>query len=249
MRVATIALSFALIIPNPLPASPHLHRPPQQPTPSTATPTLQQSLAILVGNASLTDVTLTGSVRRIAGSDDESGTATLKALSAGSARADLSLSSGPLSEIQNLSSATPAGEWSGPDGVAHPIAFHNLLAEPAWFFPTFAIARRLSSGYTVTDLGPTTHNGQQIEHFSVSQNSTIISPPSAPSSQHLTEVDFYLDSATAVPAAITFDVHPDNNALLDIPVEVRFSDFRSVSGVQIPFHIQKFFLTLPSTIS
>src|SRR5260221_1779806 len=128
MRVATVALSFALIFPNALPANPHARRTPQQAaaTSSTTTPTLRQSLAALVGSASLSDVTLTGSVRRIAGSDDESGTATLKALSTGASRTDLSLSSGPSSEIQNLSAATPAGEWSGPDGVAHPIAFHNL---------------------------------------------------------------------------------------------------------------------------
>jgi len=190
---------------------------------------------------SVTDVTLSGSVRRIVGSDDESGTATLKALSSGSARVDLSLSSGPSSEIQNLSTAAPAGSWSGPDGIVHPIAYHNLLAEPAWFFPAFAISRRLSSSYTITDLGPVTYDGgQQVEHISISQNSASPSSAGAPTFQHLTEVDFYLDSVTALPDAVSFNVHPDNNALLDIPVEVRFSDYRTVSGVQIPFHIQKF---------
>src|SRR5947208_13683894 len=69
---------------------------------------LQRALSQLVGNASISDVTLTGSVRRIAGSDDETGTATLKALSSGAARCDLSLSSGTLSEIYNSSSSEPA---------------------------------------------------------------------------------------------------------------------------------------------
>jgi hypothetical protein len=242
MRVAMIALSFALISPNPLPADPPLHRTPRQTavTSSTATTTLQQSLAVLVGNASLTDVTLSGSVRRIVGSDDESGTATLKALSSGDARSDLSLSSGALSEVYNFSSSEPAGAWSGPDGTSHSIVYHNLLSEPAWFFPAFAISRRLSSAYTVTDLGPATYDGHQVEHISVSQNSSIAAPAGAPSFRHLTQIDFFLDSATALPAAIIFDTHPDNNALLDIAVEIRFSDYRSVSGAQVPFHIQKF---------
>jgi len=240
VRLSALSVSFFLINPNALPAT-RVHRNQSQTQASSASSvTLQAALAALVGNVTVTDVTLSGSVRRIAGSDDESGTATLKALSSGDARSDLSLSSGPSSEIQNFSAATPAGEWSGPDGVAHPIAFHNLLAEPAWFFPTFAIARRLSSGYTVTDLGPSTHNGQQVEHISVSQNSASPSPPSVPSFQHLTQVDFYLDSATLLPAAISFNTHPDNNGLADIPVEVDFSDYRNVSGAQIPFHIQKF---------
>jgi len=241
MRVVRIALSLVLIFPALLSAAPRLRRTPQQSstTSSTATAVLQKSLLALAPNLSLTDVTLSGSVRRIAGSEDESGSATLKALSSGAARADLSLSSGTFSEIYNSSSSGPAGAWSGPDGVSHPIPFHNLLAESAWFFPAFAISRRLSSGYAITDLGPETHNGQQVEHVSVSQNSPIISPAGTPSFQHLTQLDFYFDSVTSLPTAITFSIHPDNNALLDIPVEIDFSDYRSISGAQIPFHIQR----------
>jgi len=231
--------SFILITSNAVPA-PRAGRHSQQTVAATAV-TLQAALAALSPNIAISDVTLTGTVRRVAGSDDESGTATLKALSTGAARADLSLSSGPSSEIQNLSAAAPAGNWSGPDGVAHPIAFHNLLAEPAWFFPTFAISRRLSTSYVVTDLGSETHNGRQVEHISVSQNPPYPFPAtSGPSFQHLTQLDFYLDSVTFLPDAITYNIHSDNNALLDIPVEINFSDYRSVSGVQIPFHIQKF---------
>jgi hypothetical protein len=201
---------------------------------------LQGALAALSPNIAISDVTLTGSVRRIAGSDDESGTATLKALSTGSARFDLSLSSGTLSEIYNSSTSGLAGAWSGPDGALHTIPFHNLLSEPAWFFPTFAISRRLSTTYVVTDLGPETRNGRQVEHISVSQNAPSQLPTAPLFFQHLTQLDFFVDSTTFLPAAIAFTVHPDNNALVDIPIEIDFSDYRSVSGALIPFHIQKF---------
>jgi len=244
MRVVRIALSLVLIFPSLLPASPRFHRKTQQTstsaTSSPATTMLQQSLAALVPNLTLTDVTLTGSVRRVVGSDDQSGAATLKALSSGSARADLSLSSGTLSEIYNSSTSGPVGAWSGSDGKLHAIPFHNLLSEPAWFFPTFAISRRLSATYVVTDIGPETRNGRQVEHISVSQNTPSQFPAGPPSFQHLTQLDFYLDSATFLPYAITYNIHPDDNALLDIPVEIDFSDYRPVSGAQIPFHIQKF---------
>ena len=53
-------------------------------------------------------------------------------------------------------------------------------------------------------------------------------------------MEIFLDATTLLPAAIAYNIHPDNNALLDIPVELRFSDFRSTNGTQIPFHIQKF---------
>jgi hypothetical protein len=239
VRLSSLFFSSVLVIPNAVPA-PRIGQYSQQATAVSAV-TLQAALAALSPNVAISDVTLTGSVRRIAGSDDESGTATLKALSTGSARVDLSLSSGPSSELQNVSAAQPSGNWSGPDGVAHPIPFHNLLSEPAWFFPAFAISRRLSTGYVVTDLGSETHNGRQVEHISVSQNPPYPFPAtSGPSFQHLTQLDFYLDSVTFLPDAITYNIHSDNNALLDIPVEINFSDYRSVSGAQVPFHIQKF---------
>jgi len=202
---------------------------------------MQQSLAALQGNTSISDITLTGTARRIAGSGDETGTGVFKAMVSGAGRMDLSLSSGQLGEVQNLTSTTPAGTWSGPDRISHPIAYHNLLAEPAWFFPAFAIARRLSgSGFVATYVGQETRNGHAVEHVSVSQTFSSKSASGALLLQHLSQVDFFLDSATLLASVITFNVHPDNDAGLDIPIEIRFSDYRPINGAQVPFHVQKY---------
>jgi hypothetical protein len=199
---------------------------------------LQRALSALSTGYPLQDVTLTGTARRIAGSDDETGTATLKAI-AGASRIDLNLSSGPRSEIYNSSGGSPAGTWSGPDGVSHPISFHNLLTDSAWFFPAFPIAHGVS-GSLVTYVGHETRDGQAVEHLTISQSLAVQEPAGAATLAHLSQMDFFLDSTTFLPAAVTFNIHPDNNALLDIPIEVRFSDYRAVNGVQIPFHVQKF---------
>jgi len=212
----------------------------QSPAPSPqAAQLLQQALTAIVASTPLTDVTLSGSAHYIAGSDDETGTATLKAI-LGASRIDLNLSSGPRSEIQNASGAGPVGSWSGPDGVSHAMAFHNLLTDPAWFFPAFPITHGLSAGYAATYVGHEDHDGQAVEHVTISQTSALQTPAGAPTMGHLSQMDFFLDSTTILPAAVAFNIHPDNNALLDIPIEVRFSDYRAVNGVQIPFHIQKF---------
>jgi hypothetical protein len=50
----------------------------------------------------------------------------------------------------------------------------------------------------------------------------------------------YLDSSTLLPSFVNFSIHPDNNAGIDIPVEIQFSDYRMVNGAQVPFHIQKY---------
>jgi len=238
MKLLAAFTAFVFSFPN-LPASQQVST--VASSSAQATTLLRQSLAALTGQAALTDVTLSGTARRIAGSDDDTGTAVFKAVASGAGRTDLSLSSGQRSEAYDLSTPAPSGAWSGPDRISHAIVLHNLVPEPAWFFPAFAIARRLSSsGYVATYIGHDTHNGQAVEHIAVTQASSAQPPASSNLSQHLSQVDFLLDSTTLLPSAISFNTHPDDNALLDIPVEVQFSDYRSVNGAQVPHHIQKF---------
>ena len=212
----------------------------------TATPTvqsspqalalLQNSLAALTGGKSITDVTLSGTARRIAGSDDESGTATLKAI-AGASRLDLSLSGGTRSEIANFTTAPATGSWSGPDGVAHAMAYQNLLIDPG-LFPGFTLAPFLNSPTAVvTYIGAETKNGMAVTHLSAYQL-----PPGTKGDllRHLSQIEFFLDAATNLPLFFDLNIHADSNGLLDIPVEIRFSDYRTVNGPQIPFHIQKY---------
>ena len=237
MRVTRLVSSFVLIALVLLPCAA------QQPAaPSAqASALLQRAFTSLNGAKSLSDVTLTGAVECIAGSDDETGTAVFKTIASGASSVSLSLSSGTRSEIQNSSNMPPVGAWSGPDGVRHTIAFHNLLPGPAWFFPAFPIAQGLSaSGYIATNVGHETHNGQAVEHVSIYQPAPLPNPPGLATFEHLTQIDFYLDSITLLPAAMDFNIHPDNNAGLDIPVEIRFSNYTSVSGAQVPYHVQKF---------
>jgi hypothetical protein len=237
VRVTRLVLSLGLSALVSLPCTA------QQPAaPATQAITLlQQAFTALSGGKSLSDATLSGTVQYIAGSDNETGTAVLKAIAAGASSVNFSVPSGTRSEIQNCSSMTPTGAWSGPDGVIHATALHNLFTGPAWFFPAFTIAQGVSaSGYVATYVGAETHNGQAVQHVSLSQPSLLPAAPGAPSSVHLTQVDLFLDSTTLLPAAADFNIHPDNNALLDIPIEIRFSNYTPVNGVQVPFHIQKY---------
>ena len=222
-----------------------------QATDPQAAALLGRSAAALRGAAPLSDVTLTGTARRIAGSDDESGQAVLKARATGQSRLDLNLPSGKHSESRNVapgfslasssgSAAAPSGKWTGPDGTAHDIAFHNLIAEPVWSSPAILLAQlQAKPSLVVTNLGQETRNGVAVQHLSVTQAAAGTSETDR-LMQHLSQLDLYLDPATLLPAAVTFNIHPDNNALLDIPVEVRFSDYRTINGAQIPFHIEKF---------
>ena len=229
--VAVAYLCFALVLST---SAQQANAPPVQ-----APALLQSALAALAGANSVSDVTLTGTARRIAGSDDETGTAVLKAIT-GATRVDLTLPSGQRTEIINISGGQFAGRWIGTDGVSHAVADHNLLLiDPGWFFPAFPVARGLSSGYLATYVGPETRDSIAVQHLFISQQPADTSDTAA-LLQHLSQVDLYLDSSTLLPVAMTFYIHPDDNAMLDIPVEIRFSDYRPVNGVQVPFHVQKF---------
>jgi hypothetical protein len=200
-----------------------------------------QAFRALTSGSTVNDVTLTGTARRIAGSDDETGAVVLKAMAGGNSRVDLTLPSGARSEVRTNSSAGPAGSWSGVDGVSHPISEHNLMTDSSWFFPALLLGRIISTqGFLVSYVGQETRNGGTVAHLAASQQVTGVSAKSAAMIQHLSQMDIFLDATTFLPSAIVFNIHPDDNALLDIPIEVRFSDYRAVNGAQVPFHVQKY---------
>lgn len=238
MRLArTFVLAFvSLVLASPLFSQTAV--PSTQTSPQALT-LLRNSLVALTGGKSITDVTLTGTARRIAGSDDESGTATYNAIS-GANRLDLSFSGGAHSEIANSTGAFPRGSWSGPDGVAHPMALHNLTNQ-ASISPAFTLfALTSAQNSVVTLVGEEAKNGAPVYHISASQQFPRMRGSRAALSQRISQIDIFLDASTLLPVALDFNSHPDNDAALDIPAELLFFDYRTVNGVQIPFHVQKF---------
>jgi hypothetical protein len=200
---------------------------------------LAQSAKALTGATVVNDVTLTGTVEWIAGSDDETGTVTYKGLS-GAYRLDMAFRNGTRSEIVSPNNGVPSGNWVGLDGVFHAIVEHNLMAEAGWF-PTFTLASLISSSNSIiTYIGQETRNGSSVIHIRVGQQFPYLSGDAATLVQHLSQVEIYLDPSTYLPVFYTFDSHPDNNATLDLPTEVRYSDYSNINGAQIPLHVQKF---------
>jgi len=212
-------------------------------SPSSSSPqalaTLQSAFQALSGKTPVNDATLTGTAERIAGSDDETGTVVLKTVS-GANRLDLSLSGGTRSEIRSSTASGSVGSWIGPDGVSHAMANHNLMTDAGWF-PAFTIGNLISAtNVTATYVGLETRSGASVIHISANQQFTGLSANSAALKQHLSSADLYFDSSTLLPVSYVFNSHPDDNAGLDIPTEVHFSNYQKVDGALIPLHVQKF---------
>lgn len=199
---------------------------------------LAQSAKALTGTTTINDLTLSGTVRRIVGPDDEAGTVTYKAVQKAS-RLEMAFASGNHSELRSSSGPVPTGQWSGPDGVFHPIADQNLLIDPIWF-PTFVLTNfAAAQNSVITYVGSETIGGTATIHIAVSQQFPDVPGENATLLQRLSQVDLYLNPSTLLPIEIRFDSHPDNDAMTDILTEVSFSDYRTIGGVQIPFHVQK----------
>jgi hypothetical protein len=212
---------------------------PQTATSQQAATVLSQVQAALAGAVAVADVTLTGAAERIVGGDDETGSVTYKA-TGGSNRLDLSFASGTTTEIRTTTITGVSGNWIDPKGVSHPMVGHNLMTDVGWF-PQFTIGGITSSSNSLLSyVGLETTDSGSVIHITAWQQLPTASTNPEPLPLHLTQTEIYVDPSTFLPSVVAYNIHPDNNALVDIPVEIHFSDYRVVNGVNIPFHVQRF---------
>jgi hypothetical protein len=204
---------------------------------SSAVSTLRESLSAMLGRTAIQDVTLTGTARVVAGSSDDNVSATFKALIDGSARVDLGFSSGTTSEAITGGSSAPTGIWINAEGKRHTLAQHNVMTGAAWFFPAFVISRIVSNSAIKVVYVDQADN---LMHFQAYQKDPGTPSVYGPSLQHLTQMDLYLDMTTLLPAKLEYNLHPDQNASVDIPVTVKYSNYQTMNGVTLPHHMEKY---------
>ena len=205
-----------------------------------------KALQALAGATVLKDVTLQATATYVAGSDQETGTATLVALSnqasrapggTGWSRVTLNLTSGQRQEIRN----GILGAWVGADGTAHTTLSHNNFVDAAWFYPALTLAALASDPtLSITLVGQETHAGELVYHLLLCRVPTRKNPGTVTLIQRISTVHLYLDALTLEPAAFDFNIHPDQDTWVNIPVEIRYGLYAPFNGVQVPRRIQKY---------
>ncbi|HVP50450.1 MAG TPA: hypothetical protein VMT56_04425 [Candidatus Bathyarchaeia archaeon] len=197
-----------------------------------------QAARTLTGGTQVASAVLTGTTTRIIGPDQQKGSVTLKAQGIGESRIDLALSS-TFSEVRD--DGLGQGFWYGKDQTWHAMAFHNCQTDAAWFFPALSASLLgvSSPSTTASYIGQETREGITVQHIRISRQASSANTGFASLLWHLSTVDFYLDAQSLLPDFIAFAAHPDNDAGTDIPAEIRLADYRNVSGVQVPFRVQK----------
>jgi hypothetical protein len=198
----------------------------------------QKSIAALTGGTPITDVTISANVTSILGSDNETGTGTIRAKGNTESRVDLSLTTGIRSEVRDTANGVPAGAWSTNGNASTAMAQHNAWIDAAWFFPPLSsLSQTANPQFVFVYVGQEQHDGLPVQHIrsyqvpvSAVTNSLITS---------LSAMDFYLDPNSYLPLAIGFNQHADKNIGVTVPVEIRFANYQAVNGIQVPFHFQQ----------
>ncbi len=196
------------------------------------------SVAAMTDGASVADATLNATVTRIEGSDYETGTGTFYVKGTDESRVDLDLDGGMNSEVRTTSQNSPAGQWKKGDRAVKPYAQHNCWTDAAWFFPALSSLSLTGSPNSVFSyIGHEQRNGLSLEH--VREFQRIAGDSKTGVLSRLSTMDFYLDPTSFLPLIVDFKLHPDNDLTTNLQAEVLFSDYKVVSGVNIPFHVQR----------
>jgi hypothetical protein len=203
------------------------------PSDSAAVALAQRSMAALAGRSSVDDVTLQAEVHSTIGADPESGTGTFRAKGLSQSRVDLSFGGDTQSDTRNM--ADGARQKNGAAAKAH--AGHNCMTDAAWFFPALSsLTQSGNPSFVFKYIGEEEYASVNTLHIRVSQ---IFPQDKSGVLERLSAMDFYLDAASSLPVAITFQTHPDNDLNVNIITEVHFSDYRTVNGILIPFSFQQ----------
>jgi hypothetical protein len=185
-------------------------------------------------------IVMTGNATWTSGSDQESGSATLTGYSTGQSSIELQLSGGTRGETQNaFTDADRTCTWTGTDGVTHNVALHNCWLSTVWFLPQITMQPGVAAPDDVSSSAPASNGKTVIVHHE-RHPVAVRDTKTAAMLANVSKVDLGVDASSHLPQWLLFQLHPDNDAGVNLQVEVDFSDYRTVNGITVPFHIQKF---------
>jgi hypothetical protein len=198
-----------------------------------------QAWSALVSTALPTTLALDGTFTSTEGSLTQNGNVHLTVGSDGSFLTNLPGAVGAVSESRTIADGLPACTWTDQNGVVHNGLFLNCVV-PAWFFPGLTLLSSSSTSSLAAWTPSSISTDSLGEHlrFQFAVPGLNVSPANPLLSQSF---DLVLAPDTHLPLYSIFTNHPDNGSVLtDIAVKIAYSNYQNISGVMIPFHIQRF---------
>ena len=212
--------------------------------PTDASAILSQISNVFSAGKAVSQLQLSGSATWYSGGSEDSGAATLTATASGSAQMQLSLAEkGLWTESQGDIGPDMDCQWAGADGVAHSGDAMNCLRPVVWFVPMISLQRSLiPSTFGMTDLG-IARVGSRPDSYRHLQGQFVFSNMPMSLTKDLMQrstIDIGLDPTSYLPAVLTYTVQPDSGSLTPIVIEIRYFNYTTVNGVQVPFEIQRY---------
>jgi hypothetical protein len=200
----------------------------------------QQAIEAMTHGVTVKDVTLTGTATLPSGSAPHNGKVTLTASGSAKSRLDIVLPEGTRTEVRNSSTGMPQGKWTSPDRSSGMFATQNCWTDPVWFFPALSSLSTSDPSVIFHYVGSETRGEFSVQHIQVYRSVTGVDPAIASEIQRLSITDFFLESKSALPIEVDFNVHPDDESGTNISMVVIFSAYQTISGVQLPTRILQY---------
>jgi hypothetical protein len=205
---------------------------------------LNQLSMAFSGGKTVQAVQLSGSATWYVGNLEDSGTVSMTASVDGSSTMQLILATtGQRIESQTGSGLDMTYQWAGADGTPHRIASGACWRPALWFLPSLSLQPLLQTGnVAVVDLGLGGVGSSSTIYRHIQSQLRFSGAPSLMTTDATLQstTDIGLDPSSLLPAVLAYSVRPDDGSPTQIAIEVRYSEYHRVNGVQIPFHIERF---------
>jgi hypothetical protein len=157
---------------------------------------------------------------------------TIKTLVGGMLREDLALPDGPSTVIQRGSVAAASDVQSEPQSKGKQLADAGIT-----HIPTLSILKDFAnSAIQLEYVGLESLDTAKVHHIRLRRTAD----PTLPGSELSSPVELYIDSQTLLVLRLVYSVHPPSNLAISEPVELRYADYRPVSGILVPFQVSTF---------
>ena len=209
------------------------------PNPAPDPATVISQIAASFSSAPIQTVQLTGTAQAYAGSDQPAGTFSYQIKSTGERTLRLDIGDLSRTDITGTFGDFTACKRIDASGVSHTVADHNCALPLDWVLPVVGLqlqAAKLSASVAeVTDV-----TGASLQKLTLQRPVKEGSKFAIQMAKHLTDMEFQVDPVSMSLKSISFTEHPEQDASTDFPVEIRYSDYRDINGVKLPFHVQKY---------
>jgi hypothetical protein len=186
--------------------------------------------------SAIQDYTASGSITYYWG-DGEQGSAVVKGRGTGQFRVDASLSDG----TRSWAVSNGSGFIKEVDGTENPIAAHNTLNLGSLTIPVvYLVAAVGDASISVSYIGLETDQGIEVHHIQL-QHVFPVGTDQFGVRGRLSRRDFFIDSGTFLIVRTMDMEHPKDQADVNYPHEIRFSDYRRVGGILAPFSVAESF--------